>query len=347
MYQEPHDAGLTWRVTPDMMCILDDQGCFFAVNPAWHRTLGWTSEEMVGKAYLDFLHPDDVDRSIAAFEVVRSGKPVLRFENRYRGKDGAYYWFSWVAVPEGGKYYCTVRDVTDDKARLKIIEEQRAEAELREQFLAVLGHDLRNPLGAFSSGVRLMQKGPGEDRARLILKEMQSSVSRMSELVDNLMDLARVRLGDGIGLELKESSHFAEDLRQVAREIELVSEDIKVETDINITGTVRCDVPRIMQVVSNLLSNAVTHGDTSTPIRLEANNRDGYLHIAVVNSGDPIPEEVKVQLFQPFFRGGVRESQQGLGLGLYIAWEIAKAHDGTLSAMSGPKETRFTLDLPV
>ena len=117
---ESHVASQTWRLTPDPLCILDRQGCFAAVNPAWKATLGWSETEMIGVPYLSFLHPDDVGRSMAAFEEVKSGKPVFRFENRYRARDGSFRWFSWVAVPEGDFFYCTVRDVTDlDEAAYK------------------------------------------------------------------------------------------------------------------------------------------------------------------------------------------------------------------------------------
>lgn len=113
---------------------------------------------MLRQLSLDFLHPDDIARSMAAFEIVLRGEPVLRFENRYRATDGTYRWFSWVAVPEADKFYCTVRDVTDDKHNVETIATQKAEAELREQFLAVLGHDLRNPVGAIGAGVKLLHR---------------------------------------------------------------------------------------------------------------------------------------------------------------------------------------------
>lgn len=347
MLEEGRGPSLTWRMTPDMMCILDREGRFYAVNPAWEKSLGWRDDEMVGTAYLDYLHPDDVDRSMDAFEVVKSGKPVLRFENRYRTNEGDYRWFSWVAIPVDERIFCTIRDVTDEKERVETIERQRAEAELRDQFLAVLGHDLRNPLSAINSGVRLLLRRVDDEASIDIIRQMQGSVARMAELIDNLMDLARVRLGGGIDLELAETSRLKEELEHVVDEIRLISPDAQIETAIDITQPVTCDVPRISQVLSNLLSNAVTHGEPTKPVRVQARTHDGELRICVVNEGEPIPDAAMEKLFQPFFRGEVRNSQNGLGLGLYIASEIAQAHDGTIEATSTEEETRFSLVLPL
>ena len=121
MPDRKREFSLTWRVMPDMLCILNDKGCFADVNPAWETCLGWKVDDLVGKPFLDFLHEDDVERSLAAFDIVRSGEPVLKFENRYLTKSGDFKWLSWVAVPESGDYYCTARDVTEDRRRIEII----------------------------------------------------------------------------------------------------------------------------------------------------------------------------------------------------------------------------------
>ena len=142
------EIGLMWRVSPDMMCVLDAAGRFTAVNPAWESTLGWSEGDMVGQSYRSFLHPDDIAKSAEAFETLVGGNPVLRFENRYRSKDGAYNWFSWNAVPDHALFFCTVRDVTDAKENEDIIAGHDREVRLREEFLAVLEKTFRDILGA-------------------------------------------------------------------------------------------------------------------------------------------------------------------------------------------------------
>ena len=343
---ESHVASQTWRVTPDPLCILDRQGCFAAVNPAWKATLGWTEAEMIGVPYLTFLHPDDVDRSMTAFEKVKSGKPVFRFENRYRARDGSFRWFSWVAVPEGDFFYCTVRDKTEEKERERIIAEQREEASLREQFLAVLGHDLRNPLGSLIAGVRLLSREEQSERARETLRLMQTSTARMSELIANMMDFARVRLGDGIGLDRRSHNDLGKRISEVVHEIQVAFEDARIEVETDIDGEIYCDAPRMMQVLSNLLGNAVMHGAHDEPITVDADNRDGQLTITVCNKGAPIPDVSRENLFRPFFKGGKHASPQGLGLGLFITSEIVSAHDGHIEVTSDEELTCFEVSIP-
>jgi PAS domain S-box-containing protein len=111
------ERGTTWQVSPLLLSVLDlATGRFLRVNPAWSTVLGYEPEEIIGRQYLEFLHPDDVARTMAGYGTVESGEPILDFENRYRAKAGDYRWLSWVAVPEGGKLYSTVRDITVEKA---------------------------------------------------------------------------------------------------------------------------------------------------------------------------------------------------------------------------------------
>ena len=111
------------------------------------------------------------------------------------------------------------------------------------------------------------------------------------------------------------------------------------------TEPVDCDRVRMGQLLSNLLGNAVTHGSRTQPISVRATTGHGMLVISVANGGRPIDEATRMRLFQPFFRGELRPNQVGLGLGLHIASEIAKAHDGTLAVSSDEHETRFTFTM--
>jgi len=111
------ERGTTWQLSPFMLSVVDlTTGCFIRVNPAWTAVLGYAPAEIIGHQYLEFLHPDDVERTMEGYAEVESGQPILDFENRYRAKNGDYRWLSWVAVPENGKLYSTVRDITAEKA---------------------------------------------------------------------------------------------------------------------------------------------------------------------------------------------------------------------------------------
>jgi phosphoserine phosphatase RsbU/P len=225
--------------------------------------------------------------------------------------------------------------------------EEMEVSELREQFIAVLGHDLRNPLASVGGGIRLLEKEELSPRGKQVTKLLHDSVRRMSGLIDNVLDFARGRLGGGIGLNLSAVESLEPLFIQIAAELQIAQPNAIINTSFAIDEPVLCDRSRLGQLVSNLLGNAITHGAVSQPIELHAETCAGYLELWVSNSGEPISEAAMTRLFQPFFRGEVRDSQQGLGLGLHIASEIAKAHGGTLTVSSSPKETRFTLRMPV
>jgi sigma-B regulation protein RsbU (phosphoserine phosphatase) len=136
-------------------------------------------------------------------------------------------------------------------------------------------------------------------------------------------------------------------LMQVIDELRAAWPERMIEEHLSVPEPVTCDHNRISQLFSNLLANALTHGSADQPVRIEATTEAERFEIWVANAGEPILPEALVRLFQPFARGAVRPSQQGLGLGLYIASEIAHAHGGTLTAESTVQETRFTFRMPL
>lgn len=223
---------------------------------------------------------------------------------------------------------------------------EHAAAELREQFIAVLGHDLRNPLASIAGGIRLIGKEPVSDRGRKVLDLMEGSIVRASTLINNVMDFARARLGSGIGIVTDPNTRIAPVIEQVVGELRSIAGDRMIEAVIDTDLSVEADHGRIGQLVSNLLGNALTHGSAEKPVRLTARTSADMFELSVANGGEPISADAMKHLFQPFFRGSVRPSQQGLGLGLHIAAEIAKAHGGTIAVASNEAETRFTFSMP-
>jgi len=164
---------------------------------------------------------------------------------------------------------------------------ERETSELREQFIAVLGHDLRNPLASIAAGAKMLTKEDQKEPAGEILGLMQKSVARMSALIDNVLDFARGRLGSGI--TLKRSPQSLEPvLNQVIAELRAGSPGRKIETTFDLTRAVDCDGGRIAQLFSNLLGNAVTHGAAERPIRVHATTQDGKFELSVANAGEPI-----------------------------------------------------------
>jgi signal transduction histidine kinase len=225
--------------------------------------------------------------------------------------------------------------------------DERKTAELREQFIAVLGHDLRNPLASISAGADILLKREHSAESLKIINLIHAAVFRMSGLIDNVLDFARGRLGGGLALRRDTAEPLAPVLEQVISELRASNPDCTIEATIDLDEPIVCDSRRIGQLLSNLLGNAVTYGAHDAPIMVRASTSGGRFDLSVSNAGAPIPESAMERLFHPFARGAGRDRTQGLGLGLYIASEIARAHGGTLKAQSTPEETRFTFEMPL
>lgn len=227
-------------------------------------------------------------------------------------------------------------------------ETEREVALLREQFIAVLGHDLRNPLAALVSGLRLLRRlGEINPKQETIITELGKSLDRAQKLIDDLMDFAQGRLGSGLEVNRRQTDDLETAIRQVIDEVRRIEPDVTIVTRIDTPEPVYADPDRIAQLTSNLLSNAVSHGDKSRAISVDAKIIGSEFMLSVENSGKPIPVETQYHLFKPFFRGMAENKPDGLGLGLFIVNEIAKAHDGTMDIKSDNDSTRFTLKIPV
>ncbi|THD53728.1 MAG: GAF domain-containing sensor histidine kinase [Phenylobacterium sp.] len=239
-------------------------------------------------------------------------------------------------------------DTQDRLARSEaaLLSAQQA-AELREQIIAVLGHDLRNPLASIQAGGRLLARTPLDERAKTLVSAMQASVLRMAGLIDNVMDFARTRLGGGFEVERRHSPGLADTIRQVVDELRLAHPDREFVADVALEAPVACDDGRVAQLLSNLLANALRHGAEDAPVTVRARTRDGRFELSVSNAGEPIPPARLAVLFEPFTRAAHHHGQEGLGLGLYIAAEIARAHGGALGVTSDAVETRFSFEMPL
>jgi signal transduction histidine kinase len=224
--------------------------------------------------------------------------------------------------------------------------DERKDAELREQFIAVLGHDLRNPLASIGAGAELLLNIPLSQKATRIATLIKTSAERMGGLVDNVLDFARARLGGGLSVTRTVDVKLQTMLEQVIAELRSAWPDRIIASELALSRPVACDSARIAQLLSNLLANALTHGDPAGPVRVQARSDDSGFELSVANFGEPIPPETVDRLFQPFSRASARPGQQGLGLGLFIASEIARAHQGSLAVASESEETRFTFRMP-
>lgn len=340
------EHSLTWRVTPDLLGVLDAAGKFMKTNPAWFATLGRTSDDIESRLFFDFVHPDDMAITAKAFVDVQKGLPILQFENRYRHKDGSYRWLSWNGVPEGDVFFCSARDVTAMKQTMEELEESKREAELREQFISMLGHDLRNPLAGATCAQEYLQREDLSERGEIILNTANQSLRRMSKLIDDVLDFARARCGGEIGIIAKPEAVLTPVIQQAVAEIKLANPQTHWEEIYDFVDPVVCDPDRIAQLLSNLLGNAVFHGEQDGAIRVHARDAGPNLLISITNRGGQISDKVQENLFEPFKRAEPGSSMNGLGLGLYISKQIADSHNGDITVESDGAETTFTVKVP-
>lgn len=238
----------------------------------------------------------------------------------------------------------------DAMERLELSEaslhEERETAELREQFIAVLGHDLRNPLSAIVGSAELLLQMPLDARALDVVNRIRRSGQRMSGLINDVLDFARGRLGSGLSLVKEPCTSLRATLEQVIAELQVSFPARQIDVNLALHEAVNCDRARIGQLLSNLLGNALSHGAVDTPVIVQASTTGDTFQLTVSNGGEPIPSATLARLFHPFVRHSVQPNQQGLGLGLYIASEIAKAHGGVLEAKSTHAATTFTFSIP-
>ncbi len=222
----------------------------------------------------------------------------------------------------------------------------------RNLFLGILGHDIRNPLGAISMSAQVLLKmGPAGEREKMMLNQIRQSTERANEIVANLLDLMRTRLGTGLPVLRAQM-----DAGQMGRKIvdEISSMHPKRAFDITLEGDLsgQWDQSRLEQVLSNLLSNAVQYGSTGSLITVRLAGLSRTIELSVHNIGKPIPKDSIGKIFDALTRVQVGDTGEhnadtpNLGLGLYITRQIVSAHGGTISVVSDDGGTTFTVVLP-
>lgn len=219
-------------------------------------------------------------------------------------------------------------------------------AELREQFIALLGHDLRNPLSSILSGAQILLRRSKDASITGIAEHMLTATRRASRLVDAVLDFARGRLGNGIPLQRTQCHDLHHALTHIVSEMQSAYPQRVIEADIAPLGVIHCDADRLAQLLSNLLANALVHGAAGR-VLVRAVCENGRLLLSVNNQGEPISPDRLAQLFKPYWREA-SNTRSGLGLGLYIANEIAASHGGSMQVTSTAEAgTTFTFSMPM
>jgi len=342
-----HSPVMVWRAGLDARCD------YF--NETWLAFTGRTLEEESGDGWAQGVHPEDLERCVAYYLDHFRRRAAFEMEYRLRRHDGVYRWIFDRGVPfddDSGTFAGFIGSCVDvdERRNAQAAQQQhnREQLALARDFekwiLAIVSHDIRNPLNAISLSAQMLA-----DHDDAYVKQLSTKINRGSDrithIVGDLLDLSRERHGGGIPVVLAPADLRAL-CREVVDEIATVATDRKITVEANDAATGQWDAHRLTQALSNLVGNAVKHGAPGTPIDVRVRTDDRHA-IAEIHNAGAIPDEVKDQLFRPFAARSDRRRQGGLGLGLFIAQSIARAHRGELSVDSSPDHgTTFRLVLP-
>ncbi|RJR35499.1 MAG: PAS domain S-box protein [Desulfobacteraceae bacterium] len=360
----------------DLLCIADMDGNFIRLNREWERVLGFRVEEMEGKPFLDFVHPEDRQRTLAAVTDLTSNKEVLSFTNRYRCKDGTYRFVEWRSIPVGKRIHAAARDVTErirveDEIRRhkehleELVKERTRELETAQQELltrerlsalgqltATVSHELRNPLGVIrSSAFYVQEKTKGfDEKVKKHLNRIEEQVELCDTIVGDLLEYTRGRHSE---VSETDVASWLGSLLETMQGVECISIHRSFSDD---APKIFIDPHKMGRAVNNLLGNALQavreHAEkkrkTETPyrpeIRLSTFTAAGSLLIVVEDNGTGMDEETAEKAFEPLFTTRAR----GTGLGLAIVRKIVEEHGGRVSLKSRLEVgTEVTIEIPV
>ncbi|QSQ22156.1 GAF domain-containing protein [Pyxidicoccus parkwayensis] len=228
-------------------------------------------------------------------------------------------------------------------------EELRRRAEFEQQLVGIVSHDLRNPLAAISMSAGLMEKkGELSDSQKRMVVRINQATERAARMIRDLLDFTKARLGGGIALH-RQPTDLKDVVHQVVDEVLVAHQGRRVELDVESELKGAWDPDRIAQVLTNLLSNALTYSPADAPVRVGARLDGDSAVLTIFNGGAPIPAELMPRLFEPMTRGMLKEGQssRSIGLGLYIVRDIVQGHGGGVDVVSAADHgTTFTVRLP-
>jgi PAS domain S-box-containing protein len=332
-----------FTMSGDLLCIAGFDGYFTRVNESWHRSLGYTTTELMSRPFMDLVHQEDREATRTMFAGLMRGTPVQAFENRYRCKDGNYRWLSWTATPKPDEQL--VYAVAHDATTRKLLEHQTQETlKMRNDFVSFVTHQLRTPL----SGIKWMLELAGDtDEAgeqASYIGDARESANRLIGLVNDLLDISRLESGKlQVTMEpvrLREITDAVVcDVATLVREKGHVL-DVESVPDLPVA---MLDNQLMRQVILNLVSNAIKYTPPGGRIEIRMGREDGSLRWSIRDSGIGISPASQERLFEKFFRAENAHTvdTEGTGLGLYLVRLIVERLGGAVACES--EEGRGTL----
>jgi two-component system CheB/CheR fusion protein len=343
---------LFFDATPSMFFTVDRTGAVRSMNAFAEHHLGYAAAELLDTSVLGIVHPDDrgaVTRHLGAcFE---DPGDVREIAFRKIRKDGGVMWVKEtarvVAGPDGATAFIVCEDVTESRAHEEAARQAETKAHVKDEFMAMLGHELRNPLAPIVTALEILRHR-GHDDEELELIERQ--VAHLRRLVDDLLDVSRITRGQvELHMETVDIAAVAAQAAEVARPLFLEKHQV-LTVDVPAGLVVVGDHARLVQSLTNLLTNAAKFSDEGAETRLSADRCGDRVVIHVRDRGKGIEAEMLDRIFDLFEQRGqaADRAQRGLGLGLTIVRNLVTLHGGTVHAESeGPgKGTAVVVDLP-
>jgi PAS domain S-box-containing protein len=321
----------------DMMCIASVDGYFIRVSPAF-AVLGYSDEELLSRPFLDFVHPDDTQATLAEVEKLANHIATVNFENRYRCKDGSYRWLAWSSAPDAsGTLYAIARDVTETKVTQAALARAKDAAEAAneelESFSYSVAHDLRAPLRSIDGFSQALLEDYGEQLdadGKMYLRFVRESAQQMAQLIDDLLALSRVTRS--------ELHRETVDLTTIARasiaSLHRIHPDRRVEVVIHDALQSEGD-PRLLRVVlDNLLGNAWKFTGKRDEARIEFGTiaTRGHRVYFVRDNGAGFDMAFANKLFGVFQRLHGSTEFEGTGIGLATVRRVVTRHNGRVWA---------------
>ena len=359
------ERGTTWQISPHLLSVIDlSTGHFARVNPAWTTILGWLESDLVGVSFQNFLHPDDLAPSLAAFEQILLGEPVLNFENRYQARDGSYRWLSWVAIPEEGRLFSTARDISSEKENAAAL--AAAEASLRQaqkmeavgQLTGGLAHDFNNLLTEIGGSLQMIQSRLAQGRPDAVERYLDAAlgaVKRAAALTHRLLAFSRRQTLDPRPTNVN---------RLITGMEELIRRTAGPSVHIEVVGagglwSTLIDPNQLENALLNLCINARDAMPQGGRLTIETANKwlderaarerdlspGQYISLCVTDTGTGMTPDVIAHAFDPFFT--TKPFGEGTGLGLSMIYGFVRQSGGQIRIYSEPgKGTTMCLYLP-
>ena len=321
----------------DAIVIADDEARYVEVNPAACALFGLSREEMLRRRVPEVAPPSMRGLAERAWIEFRSAG-YQKGEFEVARPDGSIRIVEYSAKADvvRGRHLSILRDVTEARAL------QRDSDRIREVFVGALGHDLRNPLSAILINAEILRRLGLQERTAEPLERIVGSAARMARMISDLLDFTRFRQGS-LWIDRQ-----AVDARQItSRVLDELSAIHPGVIDADLApAAVPVDADRFAQVVSNLVGNAIRHGD-GRAVRVRLAQESDALLLEVHNTGNPIPLEARERIFDPFHQSSGRGVRESLGLGLFIVRQIVAAHDGRVWVESDAERgTTFRVRIP-